>query len=88
MGLKSLSSHAFGVWAIRSGLTLLLALPFVLAATASADDWPTYRHDNARSGVTAESLPLSLSLQWVFRSPYAPEPAWGDPKPDTDIDSP
>jgi outer membrane protein assembly factor BamB len=66
----------------RGGLALLLTLSVALTTTASADDWPTYRHDNARSGITTESLQLPLSLQWVFRSPYAPEPAWGDPKPD------
>lgn len=64
------------------GLALLLTLPATLTNSASADNWPTYRHDNARSGITTESLEHPLSLQWVFRSPYAPEPAWGDPKPD------
>ena len=59
----------------------LFAISLLLGATTFAGDWPTYRHDNARSGITAESLSLPLSLKWVFRSPYAPDPAWGNPKP-------
>jgi len=26
----------------------------LLAASVSAEDWPTYRHDAARSGITSE----------------------------------
>ena len=33
-------------------------------AMASADDWPTYRHDNGRSGRTAASVPSNLSRTW------------------------
>jgi len=29
-----------------------------------ADDWPTYRHDNTRSGYTTESLPAKLLPEW------------------------
>jgi len=44
--------------------------------------WPTYRHDNARSGITAESLSFPLDCHWVFQPLSPPEPAWGDPKPE------
>ena len=30
----------------------------------SSDDWPTYRHDAARSGATACSVPTELKRQW------------------------
>ncbi len=30
----------------------------------SADDWPTFRHDNGRSGRTATSVPSNLSRAW------------------------
>ena len=33
-----------------------------------ADDWPTYRHDIARSGVTAEKLKLPLSVEWTIEA--------------------
>ncbi|MBI5384725.1 MAG: PQQ-binding-like beta-propeller repeat protein [Verrucomicrobia bacterium] len=48
-----------------------------LAAVQQARaDWPTYRHDAARSGYTAEPLPAKLSLSWSFRAPHPPQPAW------------
>jgi len=44
---------------------------------AWAEDWPTYMADNARSGVTTESLVLSeLNEGWVYRSPVPPRVAW------------
>ena len=42
-------------------------------------DWPTYRHDNARSGVTAERLAPTLSRQWTFAPAHGPRPSWPDP---------
>jgi len=55
----------------------LLAGLFCLSAMA--EDWPTFRHDNARSAVTSEQLPPSLSLHWVFAPLNPPEPAWPEP---------
>ena len=59
------------------------ALVFVLVATvcarATAEDWSTYEHDNARTGITTEPLAPPLSEQWVFTATHAPEPAWTDP---------
>jgi len=49
------------------------------AAMASADDWPTYQHDAARSGVTPEELALPLHEQWHYQSRQAPSPAWPPP---------
>lgn len=48
-------------------------------SSAHADDWPTYRKDNARSGVTAESLEMPLQLDWHYESRHAPRPAWPGP---------
>ncbi|MBP7050965.1 MAG: PQQ-binding-like beta-propeller repeat protein [Phycisphaerae bacterium] len=45
----------------------------------AADDWPTYRCDAARSGVTGESLPGDLSLQWTYTPAHRPKPAWPAP---------
>ncbi len=50
------------------------------AISVRGADWPTYRHDVARSGITAESVSLPLAPAWVFRARHAPQPAWGDPK--------
>ncbi|NQT11442.1 MAG: PQQ-binding-like beta-propeller repeat protein, partial [Planctomycetes bacterium] len=35
-----------------------------LLSKTTQDDWPTLRHDNARSGSTAVSLPARLNRQW------------------------
>jgi len=56
---------------------LAIALPIALAP---AEDWPTYQHDAARSGITSEKLPLPLVESWAFQPRHAPEPAWGSPK--------
>jgi len=52
---------------------ILLAAAWFLAITgarvSSAEDWPTYRHDNARSGRTRQTLVLDrLQEQWVWHS--------------------
>jgi outer membrane protein assembly factor BamB len=39
-------------------------------------DWPTYLHDNARSGVTDEKLKLPLVPIWTHRPVAPPDPAW------------
>ena len=51
----------------------------VLCHRAGAEGWPTYRHDQARSGVTSESLTPPLTQAWVFASKYPPQPAWPGP---------
>ena len=61
---------------------LLSCLTVALAScwTVNADDWPTYRHDNRRSGVTSDQLDVKkLSECWAYTSPYAPQPAWYGP---------
>lgn len=42
---------------------------------ASAEDWPMWRGDAARSGGTTKALPEPLHLQWVRQLPL-PRPAW------------
>ena len=50
---------------------------FCVFGVADAEDWPTYMHDNARSGVTAENLlPDELDEGWVYVSPVPPQVAW------------
>ena len=62
----------------------LTALTFGFALTAGAPavhaaDWPTYRHDIARSGVTGETLTPPLKPAWVYRARHAPRHAWPQP---------
>ncbi|MBI2438643.1 MAG: PQQ-binding-like beta-propeller repeat protein, partial [Lentisphaerae bacterium] len=42
----------------------------------STSDWPAYRHDNRRSGMTEETLSLPLSPAWRYVCPQPPAPAW------------
>jgi len=61
---------------------LLTSISIVILLTANAswgDDWPTYNHDKARSGVTSEQLPLALSECWRFQASKPPQPAWPPP---------
>ena len=67
---------------VRWGCAMaVLAVAASINVPALAGDWPTYRHDVARSGVTAEKVSPPLEQSWVFQSRHAPRPAWGDPKP-------
>jgi outer membrane protein assembly factor BamB len=58
-----------------------LFLSLFLLAAADAADWPSYRHDNARTGCTSESLarPSRFVLQWVYTPFHPPRPAWSGP---------
>lgn len=60
---------------------LVLAIAGATGSRSSAADWPTYRHDVTRSGITSESLAWPLAECWTFQARHAPRPAWGDPKP-------
>ena len=56
-------------------LTVLLTV----GPTAFAGDWPTYQHDNLRSGVAGEKLPRALKPLWTHRPSAPPRPAWTGP---------
>ncbi len=51
----------------------------ILAVSSLADDWPTYRGNDSRSGVTLENLKPPLKTSWVFRPHVPPQPAWPGP---------
>ena len=58
--------------ALVASLYILLAAPLTLAS-----DWPTYRHDDRRGAMTDDGLEAErLALDWVYRSPLPPNPAW------------
>ncbi len=46
------------------------------ASVTSAGDWPTYRHDAAHSGVSADGLGGNPALQWTYVPLHPPDPAW------------
>ena len=55
---------------------LLVMLATSSLATAMAADWPTYRNDYARTGVSPDPLPRNLTEAWTWRSAQPPQPAW------------
>lgn len=67
-------------WSLEKGLCLCgFILMAALVCPARSADWPTYRGDIARSGVTADRLGRDLSLHWTYRSLQLPRPAWPMP---------
>ena len=55
-----------------------IPLFLILCAVASATPWPTYRHDNRRSGVSPQALALPLKETWTHDG-GAPQQAWTGP---------
>lgn len=65
----------------RRRLGVVLGLGLILAGgLAAPEDWPTFRHDIARSGVTSESPQADLARQWVSVPTQGPQVAWPDPQ--------
>ncbi len=57
----------------------ILLLFTIQWTSINALDWPTYRHDAQRTGITSEQLVLPLSRSWAFVSTHQPERAWPAP---------
>lgn len=60
-------------------LLTALCLPAAAPSSLRADAWPTYRHDNRRSGVTGERLALPLARSWEYVGRERPRTAWAGP---------
>ena len=52
----------------------------LFALAAHAEDWPTFMHDRARSGVSGETLALPLNENWSSTPPAEPVHAWPSPQ--------
>jgi len=61
--------------AFRRCLSVVL-MATCLSGSVGASDWPTYRGDYARTGVSSDPLPGKLAEAWVWKSPNPPQPAW------------
>jgi len=63
-------------------ICLMLFVAAILTTVGFCEDWPTYMHDNARSGFTSEVVVLEeLKPGWVHTSPAPPQRAWGNGMP-------
>ena len=47
-----------------------------LSLVASAEDWPTYRHDASRAGASGETLAWPLANRWTYSTPAPLKTAW------------
>ena len=70
-GRKRAAALLLGRWALGVGCWALTAL-------LSAADWPTYLHDNQRTGTTDEQLALPLKPLWTHGPPQDSAAAWPD----------
>ncbi len=65
---------------LNRSLSGIVGVAIVLTAgTCPAEDWPSYLHDNTRSGITSESLPLPMQEVWRYQAAHPPAPAWPAP---------
>ncbi len=67
-------------------LTMLVGCLFALiegigrGEVAQGEDWPTFRHDTRRSGVSSEKIaPTALHFSWRWQSAHPPQVAWSGP---------
>ena len=58
---------------------LCITLVLSMAVSVLAEDWPTYQHDNRRSGTTSDTLAFPLESAWTFKSKRPPQNAWEGP---------
>jgi len=65
----------------KFGILCVLSLIVYSGCTRKDNEqgWNTYRHDGARTGVTTEELPSSLSLAWTYTPTHPPKPVWSMP---------
>ena len=63
-----------------ASIVWLLSASACLSGISLGSDWPTYLHDNARAGWTADHVTLPLGERWVYSSPSPPRRAWSGPE--------
>jgi outer membrane protein assembly factor BamB len=71
---KAKEERTCGLSAVSFVVLFVVAISF--ARAGFAEDWPTYLHDNGRSGTTTEQLGLPLVQDWVRTTHRGPRPAW------------
>ncbi len=64
---------------VRRFSTAVFCIVPMLSLGVLAEDWPTYRHDNRRSGITSETLGLPVERLWEYHASQAPPTAWAGP---------
>ncbi|MEX2581604.1 MAG: PQQ-binding-like beta-propeller repeat protein [Verrucomicrobiales bacterium] len=65
-----------GTLARSFSLGVALFLPLLTDGSLRAEDWPTYRGDNARSGASKAPVGYPLRAVWSSSAPAVPQLAW------------
>ncbi len=63
----------------RFAFVLLALTTLLFCRLSAAAEWPTFRHDIRRSGVTKEKVDPPLTEAWVYHPKHPPDPAWPPP---------
>ena len=65
---------------VQMKFALVLLLSLLAGTVTQADDWPTWQHDQRRSGFSEEQIAAeNLSVEWSWQSNFPPQPAWHGP---------
>ncbi|NQU23940.1 MAG: PQQ-binding-like beta-propeller repeat protein [Candidatus Nealsonbacteria bacterium] len=59
------------LFSLRVAIVALLTTSPAICPLGRADDWPTWRHDRLRTGVTSERIDPPLEQVWAFHSRQA-----------------
>ena len=66
-------------------VTLGSMVLWMMVLQPAAADWPTYRADSHRSGISEEGLKLPLRAAWAHEAALAPCPAWPEMPATVDV---
>jgi outer membrane protein assembly factor BamB len=71
-------------FAVRAGICIAAMIAAFVAMSVgpryACADWPTWQHDNRRTGATEEQLAAeALQLTWAWHSAAPPQTAWAGP---------
>ena len=66
MECMSIPIRRFGILSIC--ILCLLTLATMVETGEAAEDWPTFRHGNDRTGVTSEKGPEDPNIRWIFET--------------------
>lgn len=72
-------------WTLCRGWAILGLVLAAVSTPIMAGDWPTYRGDVRRSGLSDEQLKLPLAEAWRHAAQHAPRPAWPELPADKDV---
>lgn len=77
--MKKFHQYKIPISFVQKILPILFLLFFGFLELSRGEDWPTYKHDNRRSGITGESLTFPLEKAWSRSSLTPPQTAWPGP---------